>query len=356
VKKKDIFKSLFIAVILISLTAVPSFSLTINNEINQTSTDIFSSDISGDIKARIPGSDWQDTSLTADTGTKLNFKIDITSSGGGIVVAVLIPYINEEPMLSYVLGSSSNIPFFIDETAVMWGFSGGAPAQLTFDLKVLKSGYGDVQSSVCDVVNEDSDDDSIQIVGQGGCCFPAGTKITMADGSCKNIEDVKIGDKVLSYDFESKEYSSWFVKMLGRPKHPIYSINDGLLKLTSDHPIFVKRSEKVQGPGLIDDSRTKNSIVFKDDAIQLEIGDYLLDSKGNFIKVFSIEKSNEYVQTYNILSFSGARSYFANGVLVYEEHPPNSFTSQFLETILEKMPKLTQFLLTRPFFQRIFSP
>jgi len=35
-------------------------------------------------------------------------------------------------------------------------------------------------------------------------CFLAGTKVLMADGSYKNIEDVKIGDLVLSYDEVSK--------------------------------------------------------------------------------------------------------------------------------------------------------
>ena len=36
-------------------------------------------------------------------------------------------------------------------------------------------------------------------------CFVAGTKITMADGSLKNIEDIVEGDKVLSYDEISGE-------------------------------------------------------------------------------------------------------------------------------------------------------
>lgn len=38
-----------------------------------------------------------------------------------------------------------------------------------------------------------------------GCsfCFPEGTKITMSNGTLKNIEDVSIGDKVKSYDTSS---------------------------------------------------------------------------------------------------------------------------------------------------------
>ncbi|MCD6237518.1 MAG: hypothetical protein J7K13_06175, partial [Thermoplasmata archaeon] len=37
-------------------------------------------------------------------------------------------------------------------------------------------------------------------------CFLAGTKIEMADGTTKNIEDIKVGDKVKSFDTRSKTW------------------------------------------------------------------------------------------------------------------------------------------------------
>lgn len=47
-------------------------------------------------------------------------------------------------------------------------------------------------------------------------CFPAGTKITMADYSTKNIEDVKVGDQVISQsEVGAKSVST--VKALDRP-------------------------------------------------------------------------------------------------------------------------------------------
>lgn len=46
------------------------------------------------------------------------------------------------------------------------------------------------------------------ITGRGAHCFPAGTSVTMSDGSLKNIEDVCIGDTVLSYDFSKHRYTS----------------------------------------------------------------------------------------------------------------------------------------------------
>lgn len=43
-------------------------------------------------------------------------------------------------------------------------------------------------------------------VGDDWQCQPKGTKVTMEDGSIKNIEDLKIGDKVLSYNQKEGRY------------------------------------------------------------------------------------------------------------------------------------------------------
>lgn len=43
-------------------------------------------------------------------------------------------------------------------------------------------------------------------IGDEKQCQPAGTKITMSDGSIKNIEDLKIGDEVLSYNLKEGHY------------------------------------------------------------------------------------------------------------------------------------------------------
>lgn len=44
-------------------------------------------------------------------------------------------------------------------------------------------------------------------VGDEKQCQPEGTKITMGDGSIKNIEDIKVGDTVLSYNLSEGYYS-----------------------------------------------------------------------------------------------------------------------------------------------------
>jgi hypothetical protein len=188
------------------------------------------------------------------------------------------------------------------------------------------------------------------------CCFPAGTMISMADGGSKPIEDIKLGDRVLSYDFEACSFDSWTVKMLGRPVHPVCSINDGLLSCTVDHPLHIKKTDNTCGIGAVDAVRSKSAILFDDIVLSLDIGDRLLTKDKEWIKVESITIGSEEVQTYNILSFSGDKNYFANGVLVYEEHPSTAFTSVFLDNILEKFPRLSQFLFSKPWIINMFTP
>lgn len=48
--------------------------------------------------------------------------------------------------------------------------------------------------------------DNYFYIGDEKQCQPTGTKITMSDGSIKNIENLKIGDEVLSYDLKNGHY------------------------------------------------------------------------------------------------------------------------------------------------------
>jgi len=355
-KKKKILISCLVAIIFIVISVSPAASINITKISNDNSLFNSSNDVNGDIKARTSGGSWQDSSLTADTGSQIEFKLEISSPGGGILITVVFPTINDESMFNYVIGSASHIPFHNDGVSIMWGFASDTPDTIVFKAKVVKKGTGDVQSIVCDIPNDEYDDDSIRITGQGGCCFVAGTKISMADGTCKNIEDVRLGDRVLSYDIETGKFNSWIVKLLGRPKHPVYNINDGLMQVTLDHPIFIKKADGRKGIGAINIDRCIKSSVFEENILSLEIDDYLFSEKGEWIKVTNIESSNNYVQTYNILSYIGTRTFFANGILVYEEHPKDSYISSFLENVLESFPRITQFILSRPIVNKMFTP
>ncbi len=201
-----------------------------------------------------------------------------------------------------------------------------------------------------------SNDYHVYCFEDNGCCFPAGTKITMADDSYKNIEDIKLGDCVKSYDIDTGKSSKWIIKMLGNPIHPVCEINDGLISTTVDHPFYIKKPNEDIGWGAIDTERSTRANICSEKFLQIEVGDKLFNSDEEWIDVKKIEYNDEFVQTYNILSFSGTRTYYANNILVYEEHPPDSFTSGFLENLFERFPKISQFLLSLPFIEKILIP
>ncbi len=183
--------------------------------------------------------------------------------------------------------------------------------------------------------DDDDDDDD--------CCFPAGTKIIMTDGSYKNIENVKIGDSVLSYDIKSQDFESWTVIFLSRPVRPIYEINNGLINTTSDHPFYIKKQDGRTGWGAVNPKA--EACRLKGEGLSMEIGDKLLTSNEEWIEIENITYCLNPVQTYNILSFTGKNTYFANGILVYEEFP--KWTELFKTVLKQKHPiwYLVQILL-----------
>jgi len=77
------------------------------------------------------------------------------------------------------------------------------------------------------------------------CCFLPGTRIAMADDSFKNIEDVRIGDKVKSFSLSTSRVVNATVRRLESPLREGYYIvrlEDGtVLKVTGEHPIFTQK-------------------------------------------------------------------------------------------------------------------
>lgn len=184
-----------------------------------------------------------------------------------------------------------------------------------------KKGTFTIKAIATDDTGKESSEGKLTVHVTEPCCFPAGTKIMMADGSYKNIENIKIGDRVLSYDIKHNYFSSWSVKILGNPIHPVYRINDGLISLTIEHPLYIKKSDGRIGWGAIDPKLADNAVRLTTTILPLEVGDYIYTSDREWIKVTDITYNPKPIQTYNILSFSGTKTYFANDILVYEEHP-----------------------------------
>ena len=134
-----------------------------------------------------------------------------------------------------------------------------------------------------------------------GSCFVAGTKIKLADGSLKSIEDIQVGEVVVG-----KNNSLNKVIGLWRPKlglRTIFNINDGLVKTTGDHLIDTNNGWGSLDLSIYSNRYNKtillnNGIEVKNSAIskpnKIKIGSNLKTFDNSIINVVSINTEDNY--------------------------------------------------------------
>jgi hypothetical protein len=149
------------------------------------------------------------------------------------------------------------------------------------------------------------------------CCFDPGTKILMADGTTKNIEDVAIGDQVISYNSETNQFEE-------------DRVTNTITKHNSDDLVFIKLSNGIEigmrayHPLLTTDgwkslrpmlAETVKDI--QDEITMLNIGDILIgiDEKPTITEILTRADIPEY-DTYN-LTVEKNHNYIANGVVAH---------------------------------------
>ena len=156
------------------------------------------------------------------------------------------------------------------------------------------------------------------------CCFVKGTKISMFDNTNKNIEDVKIGDIVITYNEKTKLQEPGEVfKVVSPMRSDIveYELSNGIsIKSTTCHPYWVVN----KGWSSFNPLLTKKLYDF--DVEQIEENDILLSI--DYIEVI-IERITELITkeviTYN-LGIMGNHTYYANGILVHNKaNEPEKF-------------------------------
>lgn len=161
--------------------------------------------------------------------------------------------------------------------------------------------------------------------GMGGSCFLAGTKILMFDNSLKNIEDVKVGDKVLSYDFRTKKIVSQMVLELEMPiRNHYYNLileDETILKVTDEHPLY----SKIAGKNVWASINPENTLKYDKMFVQkLNLGDYVLKNDLSWSKVVKFERFEGDVQTYNLKKINRTHTFFAENILVHNKDGSDS--------------------------------
>ncbi|WP_135555998.1 polymorphic toxin-type HINT domain-containing protein [Paenibacillus cymbidii] len=132
-------------------------------------------------------------------------------------------------------------------------------------------------------------------------CFVAGTKVLTDEGE-KNIEDIEVGDKVLSKNEETGEQAYKEVTHLYRnDKEIIYemTVGDQVIETTDNHPFWVESEGWVL-------------------AADLQVGDKLQQSNGNTLTIDSIKnvKHEEKVKVYNF-TVADFHTYFVSDLGIW---------------------------------------
>ena len=135
-------------------------------------------------------------------------------------------------------------------------------------------------------------------------CFIAGTEITLGNKDVKNIENVIVGDEVLTYNESTKENEVGIVGEL--KQHEV----DSVLKInffygnsittTKEHPFYVSGKGWVKAGELI-------------------IEDVCKQTDGSSAPITSIERIEEKHLVYNLLNVSENHNFYANGILVHNK-------------------------------------
>ena len=123
------------------------------------------------------------------------------------------------------------------------------------------------------------------------CCYAKGTKITLADGSTKNVEDICFEDDLMVWDFDNGCMSSSKAIYIQKPEiaheyNKLVFSNGAVLKTINQHRIFNKELGKYTYP-MTDDT---------------PIGTTTLLDDGTEVTLVSKEVVHEPVEYYNIIT------------------------------------------------------
>ena len=142
-------------------------------------------------------------------------------------------------------------------------------------------------------------DCSIEEPPPGGGCFLAGTRITMADGTTKPIEEIAVGDVVLAYDKTSGQMKPDPVKRLHAPVTvDSYLLVNDRLRITRTQPVFSAGKWVEMG--------------------QLAVGDTLTGADGRAVPIETLVVVDTPITVYNF-DTNPYETFVAEGFIVHRK-------------------------------------
>ena len=146
-------------------------------------------------------------------------------------------------------------------------------------------------------------------------CFVAGTKVDMADGTKKVIENIAVGDKVMALGDTVDKVS--YVHNIPKDNRQLWTINNRITA-TDSHAFLTKDGWKSNNSKLSNQAYNDYGIEVKD----LQIGDELITNDG-VEKVTTLESQEDFVKVYNFTT-SNTHTYLVDGVVSHNKmaRPP----------------------------------
>lgn len=165
-----------------------------------------------------------------------------------------------------------------------------------------------------------SDDLAISEINFDGLdvhCFAAGSKVTMTDGSQKNIESIAKGDKVLSYQPDADQLQDAVVSRLVTSLHSnlvTFKFEDRAITATDDHPFYTE-----DGWASLSPDKSNGNYLQDNPVGQLQIGDKLrAPGENKILTLINFVRVRGEALTYTI-ELENGDSFIVNGLVVKTE-------------------------------------
>jgi len=147
-------------------------------------------------------------------------------------------------------------------------------------------------------------------------CLPYGTKIKINEYKNRNIEDIKVGDNIISYDLEHDNIiNTKVVAINSYISDGVYSINNGLIKITEDQPVLIKNNFGKKTWCSINPYESETFYNYRD-VSKLKVDYNLLNINDGWVEINSIEFESGKVKVIGLQVENKNHNFIANNFVV----------------------------------------
>jgi len=156
-----------------------------------------------------------------------------------------------------------------------------------------------------------------------GGCVVASTLISVPGGGEIKVEDVQVGDIVLSYNEVSEQVEGKRVLGIDAPlvdRYITLNLQSGTsLGITTSQPVYVRKPGSGIGWASYCPSRSRKSHPYLRRLLKMSAGDFVLTKSGEWDQISSVSEYPGQKQVYNLWAVEDNRNYFADGVLLHNK-------------------------------------